>query len=145
MTEPVEHKCGNCGLFEPNVSDLQGQVCCADIALDLPDSWNNRTVMNAYQTRDCPIWRPVEAPSDFRAAFRAVMEASAMETLAHRFPANTCPNSRHAARIAATMLEEPLRGLLTSAGQDPEHMAESIDGTFQSLWQAREDARRAGQ
>lgn len=143
--EAIERTCGNCGLFGPNISDLQGLVCCADIALDLPDSWNNYTVMNAYQTRDCPIWRPVEAPSDFRAAFRAITAASAMETLAQHFPANTCPNSRHAARIAASMVEEPLRALLAAAGHDPEHMAESIEGAVQSLWQARADAARAGQ
>lgn len=60
-------------------------------------------------------------------------------------PADTCPNSRHVANLAGLCRTNPLRRVLIDIGQDPEHVAGSLEGTVQSLWQARRDAREANQ
>lgn len=35
-------------------------TCCADTAMDLPDSWSNNTVMDPVKERYCPVHQPVD-------------------------------------------------------------------------------------
>lgn len=66
------------------------------------------------------------------------------EGLVDASPADTCPNSRHVANLAVLCRTNPLRRVLIDIGQDPEHAAESLEGTVQALWQARRELREGG-
>lgn len=56
------------------------------------------------------------------------------------FPHKTCGMTRHADMIAETMRRKrsPLHKALLAEGYEPDHMASSIAGTVQGLWEARQ-------
>lgn len=51
------------------------------------------------------------------------------------FPVNTCPASRHVARMAKALDKGEPYPMLQ---EEPEHCAESMAATVQALWQARQ-------
>jgi len=53
---------------------------------------------------------------------------------AKRFPANTCPASRHVHMMALALARGETYHMLT---EEPEHCAESMLSVLESLWKAR--------
>lgn len=58
---------------------------------------------------------------------------------ARRFPTNTCPASRHAARIGEALMRGKPYPMLT---EEPDHCGESILSVVASLWEARTQIER---
>jgi hypothetical protein len=58
---------------------------------------------------------------------------------ARDFPSNTCPASRHLARMADLL---PRRGGCPMLTEEPAHCAESMRSTVESLWRARTALRK---
>jgi hypothetical protein len=56
------------------------------------------------------------------------------------FPHRTDATSRHVGLIASALrdVRSPLRRLLSDAGYEPDHWAESMEITVKMLWEARE-------
>lgn len=58
-----------------------------------------------------------------------------------RFPAGTCPASRHTAIVAEELAKGRAYHMIE---EEPEHVAESIALTVKALWQARAQLQRLG-
>jgi hypothetical protein len=65
---------------------------------------------------------------------RTDADARTKANRARKFPVNTCPASRHVSMMAESLRKD---GSYSMFADDPNHCAESMYSTLESLWEAR--------
>lgn len=88
----ADKRCGTCRLWADNHYKQHfmrtGHECCADVAMDLPASWNNQMAMLPDDGADCPIWEAVEAPAADTTNVRDLRQPGAMQAAMNQYDAD---------------------------------------------------------